>query len=164
MQNRVRIPMEEISSEQVAEIKGKFGGSFYLVKVMIKPYAESEELLEWWKIYRSNGPFPHRMVSHAPTREIALQGIEYLNGAKWKSYQTMPWNLSAEDKAQCKVFEAELKKAKCQEDLDKIKRLAKEAVEKKKKAAARKIRKEQKERIETIKRIGETERFTGLEI
>lgn len=159
-----RRPMKEISSEQVDKIEGKFGGWFYLVKVIIQPYAESEELIEWWKIHREGEGFERRMVSHAPTREIALQQIKDLNNDRWKPYKSLRWDLSYEQKQQMLKVEAEVEKIRCQQNMKKAKQLAEEAEAKKQRAVERKKRKKQKERIETIKKVGVTERFTGIEI
>ncbi len=102
MQNKVKIPMKEILSEQVEKIEGKRGGWFYLVKVVVEPHEGFSDRVEWWKVFRSNGPFERRFVTHAPTKELALQGIENLNNSKWHSYATVRWmapDLSAEDEA-----------------------------------------------------------------
>ena len=165
MQNKVRIPMKEISSEQVEKIEAEYGGGwFYLVKVVIQPCHGFKEVIDWWHVHREADTFTRRMVAHAPTKELAMEALEHLKGSQWKSFQSLNWNISIEDQLKCQEMEAELKKLKSQQDLEEAQRLAEEAEEKKKRAEARKKLREQKERVKLLKKVGDTDRFTGLEI
>ncbi len=168
-----RKPMKEISSEQVEKIEAKYGGGwFYLVKVIIEPYQGSEKFvaprIEWWKVHREAHNFERRMVAHAPTKKLAMEQLEELRNSQWKSFKNLYWHLSPEDQTKCHEIEAELKKIENQEkEAQVILEIAK-AEKKKKLAAARrkryKERKKQKERVEFVKKISETDRFTGIEI
>ena len=169
MFNLPKRKMKEISSEQVEKIEAKYGGGwFYLVKVIIKPYRDSEELLEWWHVHRESDNFKRRTVAHAPTKELAMEQMEQLKGSQWHSFKSLHWHLPLEEQKKCNEIEAELKKEETARDQQKLAN-ALAANEKKKKLAATrrkryKERKKQKEHVELVKKIGETDRFTGLEI
>ncbi len=158
------IPIKEISSEQVEKIEGKYGGWFYLVKVIVQPCHEFKELTEWWQVHREGPSFERRMVAHGPTKEIATEQLEELNNSQFHSWASRCWSIPWKDLEKCQEMEAELKKIKSQKDLERAQQQAIEAEKEKKRAEARQRLKEQKERIELLEKVGETDRFTGLEI
>lgn len=160
-------PMEEISSEIVGKIKAKQGGWFFLYKVIVRPDPDSNKVIEWWKVFRSNGAFEARFITHAPTKDLVLEQIAKLDQPQGNSHALLGFKLPPPTKAEISKAEQAAAKELTESMKCQAEKKAKKEAELAEKLARKEVRlakKKQKKRFELYQKTKEIDRFIGIEI